>query len=326
MTYTTATRKGTFVLIGLTAHSGAGKTHSALLLARGLVGPKGKIAVLDTENGRASHKSHLTPFKTDELCAPFTPARYDKKVREASAAGFDCLIIDSMSHEWEGEGGVCEMADNEKYADGRFKQGLAKWLRPKSEHKKLMNTILQSRMHIIMCMRGKEKMVQIKDNRGKEIIVSEGVVPIQEGRLIYEMTISLIMDEKTKIPEVRKCDDKSLSAFINGRLITEETGTKIAEWIGGGKPVDEDLRELEQTARDVADFGTERMNQYWEGLSKKDRDSLQPIKPDLRSIADAADTRNTEPEPPEKDENALEDEFTDGAIKDTAGNDVDPRG
>ena len=329
MTYEPAARKGTFMLIGITGHSGSGKTYSSLRLARGLVGPEGKIAVLDTENGRASQCDSLTPFSAQELWPPFTPARYSEKVREASAEGFDCLIIDSASHEWEGEGGVVEMADNEKYQDGRFKQGLAKWLRPKSEHKKFMNAILQSRMHIIMCMRGKEKMMQVAGKNGRDEIVSAGVVPIQESRVIYEMTISLIMDEATKTPEVRKCPDELAGAFTKGQHITEETGAKIAAWISGGKPVDDDLSQLERTARDIASMGRDRMTQYWKGLSKEDKKRLQPIQADLRSAADAADAASTEPEQPAEDEGALDDEFTttpDKGITDIGGETVDPRG
>lgn len=327
MTYTLATRKGSYVVIGVDGHSGSGKTFSSLLLARGLVGPKGKIAVLDTETGRASLCAHVTDFDVDELRPPFTPARYIEKIKDAAAAGYHCLIIDSASHEWEGEGGILDMADNEKYQSGQSKQGLAKWAGPKSKHKKFINEMLLARMHVIICMRAKDKMIQGKDNSGRETIVCAGTVPIQDRKIIFELTISLKMNEETKFPTVRKCPDDLAGAFPQGQFITEESGKKIAEWIGGGLPVDEDLERLQQTARDVASLGRERMTQHWESLSKKDQKSLEPILPDLRSMADAADEQTAEPESKKAPEDPLDDSFTGKpGITDKGGDPVNPLG
>lgn len=297
-----ASRKGTFVLIGLTGQSGSGKTMGALLLARGLVGD-GKIALLDTENGRGSLYADLTSYDHDELWAPFSPARYKEKVKEAEKAGYDCLIIDSGSHEWEGEGGVLEMAE----ATG--KQGLQKWLKPKTEHKKLINAILQSRMHVILCLRGKEKLQQVRNNKtGKDEIVSAGIVPIQEDRVLFEMTVSLIMDEESKRPTIRKCPYDLTPAFPEGQLITIKTGEQIAEWIGGMAPVDQEAEALKIQAREVAAGGTEAFRAWWKTLPRPKRESLKPDTSQLQSIAEASDKPEPEPEPPSND--PLDDPFT----------------
>lgn len=273
MAFERATRKNTHVLIGMTGHSGTGKTYSALLLARGLVGEAGKIALIDTENGRGSMYSGLTEYDVDELHPPFSPERYADKVREAEKLGYGALIIDSFSHEWEGEGGVCEMADKQTSFGGKPLQGLAKWNKPKSAHKKLVNAILQSRMHIIICMRGKDKLIQAKDDRGKEVIVNAGVVPIQDSRFIFEMTVSLIMNE-AKHYEVKKCPDDLLAAFPANSHVTERSGKAIADWVSGGVAIDHELEALKQQGRDAALSGTESLQAFWKGLGGANQKKL----------------------------------------------------
>ena len=290
MAFHPATRKGTFVLVGITGKSGTGKTYSALKLARGLVGPAGRIAFIDTETGRGSHYSDVTAYDIDELWPPFSPGRYAEKIKAAADAGYHALIIDSMSHEWEGQGGVLEKAD----ATG--KQGLQKWMKPKTEHKKLVNLILQTRMHIIVCLRGKEKLVQAKDDRGKEVIVSQGIVPIQEDRLLYEMTVSLITDEALKpgVPLVRKCPADLMAAFQPGQQISERTGQMIAEWVGGGAPVDHQAEAWKREAREVAANGSAAMRGHWTAADPAKRQALQAILDELKSIAAEADRQATE--------------------------------
>ena len=70
----------------------------------------------------------------------------------------------------------------------------------------------------------------------------------------------------------------------------------IAEWVGGGAPVDHEAEALKMEARDVASFGTERFRQYWGGLDKRKRASLSPIIPELQSIARDADALAPDPE------------------------------
>ncbi len=61
--------------IGLAGTSGSGKTYSALLLAKGLVGDWNKVAVIDTENGSADLYEHLGGYHVITLQSPFIPIR-----------------------------------------------------------------------------------------------------------------------------------------------------------------------------------------------------------------------------------------------------------
>jgi hypothetical protein len=95
-----ATRKQVKLRLNLSAPSGAGKTYSALRMAKGLVNDWSKIAVIDTENGSASLYSHLGDFNTIDLTPPFTPEKYTEAIHLCEKSGIECVIIDSSSHEW----------------------------------------------------------------------------------------------------------------------------------------------------------------------------------------------------------------------------------
>ncbi len=311
MPFHKATRKGVYALVGITGPSGAGKTYSALLMARGLVGPKGRIAMLDTERGRGSIYANLTDYDVDELAEPFTPGRYKEKIEAMLAGKYDCGIIDSFSHEWEGEGGVLDMAQK---AAGNGAVAFRHWRVPKLEHKRLVNRILQAPMHLIICMRGKEKLTQTKDPQtNKDVIVSAGYVPIQESRMIFEMTISVLLpDPATKVPILQKCPDEIAAAFPEGQKITERSGAMIAEWLGGAVPVDHEAANLQQIARDVASLGRDRFLEHWNSLKKAERDKIRPILDELKGIAAETDRLAAEQaEGESEDSTPPEDPFAD---------------
>lgn len=107
MSFQKALRQQAKLRLALTGPSGSGKTYSALLIAQGLA-PGGRIALLDTERGSGALYAHLTDYDVATFAPPFTPERYVQFVRDAEAAGYDVLIIDSLSHEWAGAGGILD--------------------------------------------------------------------------------------------------------------------------------------------------------------------------------------------------------------------------
>lgn len=226
-----ATRQGVVPLIGLYAESGCGKSMSALLLARGLVGPNGKIGMVDSESGRGSLYADVIEGGYDvlNLDAPFTPARYMAAQDALVAAGMGVIIYDSGSHEWDGIGSVLDMAADAEERSG--KAGLHNWKTPKFEHAKFVQKLLQSPIPVIVCLRAKYKSRQKKDERGKTIIIKDEVTsPIQAEDFIFEMTAhaEILPDHSINLtkcshPDLRKC-------FPEKGPITIEHGKLIAQW------------------------------------------------------------------------------------------------
>jgi len=115
-----AVRENVALLIGFDGASGSGKTFTALEVATGLAeaigaaqGRPGRIFGIDTERGRMLHYADDFTFMYGAIDPPFTPESYGAAIAAAERGGADVIVIDSFSHEWEGEGGVREMADAE---------------------------------------------------------------------------------------------------------------------------------------------------------------------------------------------------------------------
>ncbi len=245
-----ATRQGIKPLIGVYGESGCGKTYSALLLARGFVGPSAKIVMCDSESGRGSLYADVLPggYKTLELTTPFSPRRYIEAIEAIEASGAAIGIIDSASHEWEGIGGVLDMAGDSEASSG--KAGLHNWKMPKLEHAKFMLRMLQSSIPWIVCLRAKYKSRQTKGTQemadngaitrnqiGKTVILKDDhTSPIQAEDFIYEMTAHFeVMPDHTihltkqSHPDLGACfpaDYKEPIGLKHGEL--------VAAWANGG--------------------------------------------------------------------------------------------
>ena len=305
LNFAQAERHAAHVIITAYGESGCGKTYSLIKLGRGLVGPKGKLGMIDTETGRGRIYAGIGGgYLYAELTPPYTPERYIEAIDAAEKAGIDALIIDSGSHEWEGIGGVLELADQQTNSEGKALQGLIKWAKPKARHKKYVQRLLNSRMHLLISLRAKEKLVQLDKppfppgaRRGD--IVSAGFVPIQDKRFIFETTVQLFLPvyhERAKlgVPIIEKCPEDLLGAFPEGAHISEDTGRRIAEWVSGGTPIDREFEALKRAAEEVATEGTEALRAHWRGLSKSARDRLAGEVANLGSIAAAADQEQEE--------------------------------
>jgi hypothetical protein len=279
-----AVRAGCHLLISLAGPSGSGKTMSAILLARGLVGPSEKIGFLDTETGRGRLYADIAGgFDYAELTPPFSPDRYSEAIAEFEAARFKVLIIDSGSHEHEGIGGILEMKES-----SQAKNDIAKWAAPKAKHKRYMSRLLASRMHIIVCLRAREKLKEVTRSDGKKEWLSDGYHEIAEKNFIFEMSLSMMLS-KGGFPVLTKCPAAIEHAFPADQRIGIKAGEVLAQWVAGGAPVDHALETLRRRAEEAAGKGAECFRAYWKATSATDRGKLQPLMDNLRSIAIAAD-------------------------------------
>ncbi len=315
-----AVRENTKPLIGIYGVSGSGKTFTALLLARGLVGPEGTIAMIDTESGRGSLYAKDVPGGYDVITMepPFSPAAYCEALIDAEAHA-DVIIVDSTSHEWEGQGGVLDMADAIKLSSG--KSGIHCWNEPKKAHKKFILQMLRSKVPIIFCLRAKHKTKQGKDAQGKTQIVKDDYpTPVQDGDFIFEMTahfetvpnpkgateLPMIRLTKWSQPDLRGCFPQDYTVPVS-----VETGQKIAAWATGA--VDENTKELRDEARKYAKQGRDALNTWWKGLPQPARVTVNPIMAELEKLAQG---------PSEASQDAEEDQCTDtGADQPTPAGD-----
>lgn len=261
-----ATRENVSLLIGICGSSGSGKTFSALSLATGLAGPTGRVAGIDTEAGRMRHYADRFKFDHGDLRPPFSPERYVEAIQAADAAGYDVIVIDSLSHEWESDGGLQDMHDeildqqverarknhngNWAFDEDKTRERLSvgAWKEPKMRHKKFVSKLLQCRAHLVMCMRADEKMriEKVKDERGREktVIVQakdlppeERWSPICERRFPYELTLSVVLTPQNPgFPVPIKLQQQHRNAIRADQQIGEQSGRMLADWARGGSP------------------------------------------------------------------------------------------
>lgn len=226
-----ASRGGVKPLIGFYSESGAGKSYGALLVARGMVGPNGRIEQIDTEAGRGELYSDIIPggYNTIRMSEPFSPSRYVEAVRFAEKEGADVIVIDQISNEWEGIGGVLDLAGQNEEAG---KKGLAVWKSPKMEHARMMVRLLQSPCPIIVCLRAKYKSRQVKQNGKTEIVKDDHLTPIQADDFVFEMTTHAQINMDHSIV-LTKCSHPALRGCFpaDGKEpLSLATGEAIANW------------------------------------------------------------------------------------------------
>ncbi len=269
------------LVIGLAGRSSSGKTYSALQLAHGLAdGDVSKIGFLDTENGRGALYDTVlgSPFLYAELSAPFSPARYREAMLEFAAAGIDVLVIDSGSHEWEGDGGCSEIADKALKAGKR----MADWRTAKSEHKAFMRTVLSLPCHTIICYRAREK-TDFKDPTKPK---SLGVQPIWEKEVKFELTVSYMLDNAGTTREELKSVPEFFHFLRDGKYLTRDHGQQMRAWAGAINPVER----MKNNLRLAAERGVLALGEAWTALNKADKNKVgEAFKDTLKDLAAHAD-------------------------------------
>jgi len=214
--------------VALIGPTGSGKTYSALKIATGL---GGRIGLVDTENG--SSEKYSDHFDFEVLKPPnFSPETYVDAIHVAEREGFDILIIDSLSHAWNGPGGALEMVDQ---AARRFKgNSYAGWRDVTPKHNALVHAMVNCKCHLIVTMRSKTAYEQDRDKNGKLQVRKIGLAPIQRDGVEYEFDLVCDIDADHVL-----CITKSRCFELADEVITkpgEEFGKRIGEWLSDGEP------------------------------------------------------------------------------------------
>lgn len=241
MQFTKATRKKARLRLALTGPSGSGKTMAALMIAKGL---GGRVAVLDTEHGSASlyaepiklaggHVFEPPEFDALELTAPYSPERYIEAIHAAERAGYDTLVIDSLTHEWSGSGGCLEINDNVAAAKFRGNSWSA-WNETTPRHRAFVDAMLQSPMHIIGTGRSKTETAQTEGTNGRKQVVKLGMKTEQRDGIEYEFTVVLDLIHAGHFANASK-DRTGLFAGGEPAPVSEATGERLLAWLESGE-------------------------------------------------------------------------------------------
>ena len=223
-----ATRKQAKIKLALQGPSGSGKTMSALLLASGITN-YAKIAVIDTENQSADLYAHLGEFYVLPLSRPFTPERYIKAIEACEQADMEIIIIDSVSHEWEGAGGILSI--HGAMAGNSF----TNWAKITPRHNAFVQKILESKCHIIATIRTKTDYTLTEKN-GKMVPEKVGLKGITRDGLDYEFTIVFDLDIKHNASATK--DRTGLFMDKPEGIISPGYGKRILKWCNSGISLD----------------------------------------------------------------------------------------
>lgn len=225
----TATRKKAKIRLGLSAVSGGGKTYSALLIAYGMTGDWSKIALIDTENGSGDLYAHLGEYQVLPLEAPYAPERYIEAIKACESAGVEVIIIDSITHEWDGKGGCLEIYEK---LGGKYQD----WAKVTPRHQAFIQSILTSTCHVITTVRRKQDYEMTKDSSGKLKVEKAGLKEVTREGFEYELTANLELDINHNATASK--DRTGLFADKPAFTPSVETGKMILDWCENGEDVE----------------------------------------------------------------------------------------
>lgn len=272
------------VFVALTGTANSGKTYSALALARGIAGPGGKIAVVDTEGGRTLHLKEQFKFEALVIGPPFRPDRFSELAQTAEQEGYACLLIDSFSQEWVGIGGVLSWHEEElsrmagdDYAK-RERVKMAAWIRPKSAHKAMVNSFLQRRIPIIFAIRGEES-VKPAEAGGKPQKIYKSLT---NKDFPFEMTVAFRLDPARKgyidlsDPATWKMEGAHQAIFKDGDRLAPEHGQRLGAWaanlsLSDAAPASPMGRDLLTEGFEAASRGSDTLRSFWGRLSASEK-------------------------------------------------------
>lgn len=256
-----ATRSKAKIRLGLSAVSGGGKTYSAILIAKGLCGDLSKVAIIDTENGSADLYAHLGEYNVLPLTAPYSPEAYIKAIKECEKEGMEVIIIDSITHEWDGKGGCLEIAETITQAS-TSKNSYTSWAKVTPRHTAFIDAMLQSPAHIITTVRRKQDYEMTKVD-GRMKVEKAGLKEVTREGWEYELTVNLQLDAAHQA-----IASKDRTGLFMGKpefIPSEATGQLIADWCDSGVDVHTEVMMAIEKLGNVASL--DELKDYGETLS-----------------------------------------------------------
>jgi hypothetical protein len=227
MEFEKAKRSKCKIKLSIAGASGSGKTYSAISIAKGMVKNLNQVAVIDTENGSSHLYSHLGDFSVLTLSAPYSPEVYISAINEAIKKGFECIVIDSLSHEWQGIGGIIDI-------HGQMEgNSFTNWSKVTPRHNALIQTIVNAPIHIIATLRSKTEYVMQQKN-GKTIPEKMGVKAVQRDDTEYEFTVAFELNQFHQATISK--DRTGMFKTDTNLILSELIGKRITDWCDMDEP------------------------------------------------------------------------------------------
>jgi hypothetical protein len=249
--------------LAIAGPAGSGKTYTGLTIAQELANG-GKVAVLDTEHGSASKYADLFNFDVMEMDPPYHPDRFAAAIREAQQAGYKVIVLDSLSHAWNGTGGLLEVVD-QIAARSNSKNTFAAWKEGTPIYNKLVDTIIASDIHVIATMRQKMDYVLEEGENKKMKPVKVGLAPVQREGFEYEFDVVMNLDIDNQGIIV-----KTRCPALNGgvyRKPGKDVAGILATWLTGAPRV--------ETTDPFSDKAVTYASKQWNISPKETREAIQ---------------------------------------------------
>lgn len=244
MSFKKATRDNIWAKILLISPSGGGKSYSALTLAEGIAeaikndkGEDARVAMIGTESSRDRYYAKEFDYDLMQLKPPFTPESYVKGIDEAIEEGYKVLVIDSMTHEWSGQGGALDI--HSKIPGNSY----TAWNKVTPRHNKFIDKIIESEIFVIATVRGKDEYV-LEEVNGKQVPRKVALGYEQRKDTEYLFTCAFNIDQDTHLASAVK-DNTHIFENKND-ILTKKDGHKVYEWATGGD-LDEKLEEVKKS-------------------------------------------------------------------------------
>lgn len=307
MQFQPAKRRSVKLKLAIQGPAGSGKTKGALHLARSIVGPTGRIAVIDTENRTSEFYADQYRFDVLYLEPPYLTTKFIEAMLAAHQGGYDIVVIDTISHQWMGEGGILDRKEQE---DARGGNHFANWAKFTPETNRFRDAILNFPRHLICTMRAKQEYVLAENAKGKQEPKKMGLAPqVREG-LDYEFGVvfELQMDHMA-----RQTKDRT-ELFKDGlwNLLDDNTGGMLRTWLSTATEPEPDKQQSAAAApngpetimprlkdfpgvegkrlRDISDEELEAMYRFYQRAGNKPR-LTSVLEDELQRRTDVDDSR-----------------------------------
>jgi energy-coupling factor transporter ATP-binding protein EcfA2 len=218
--------------VALCGPTGSGKTWTALQWAT-ILADGGRIAVIDTENDSASLYADRYTFDVLSWDPPYDPRKLAETIKAAVADGYACIVVDSLSHYWEGEGGTLDIVEDA--ASRAHGNSYAGWKIGTPALRYLIDTIRHAKVHLIATMRSSMEYILEKDPKtGKQVPTKVGMAPVMRKGVSYEFTVVGDLDEEHRLV-ISKSRCEELADQVAQPHRAGELAEVFAKWLSSGE-------------------------------------------------------------------------------------------